>query len=138
MPRKIDSKKNANPSSENGMPITGPACSMNAGHKSPSSNDNTVPETAPTTNTMAVPLAHRRASSSHTGSPVRIHHPSAMTMSNGMPMPMVAKIMWKPSDTAICRRAASRSSTEFQRERPDVAPDLEDFFPELPLRLRVL
>src|SRR2546425_6348400 len=47
MPRKIASVKNANPSSENGMPMIGPANSMNRGHRSPSSNDSTVPDTAP-------------------------------------------------------------------------------------------
>jgi len=31
--------KNANPSSENGIPMIGPANSMNRGHKSPSSNE---------------------------------------------------------------------------------------------------
>ena len=59
---KIASVKNANPSSENGMPIIGPAHFINCGHKSPSSKESTVPDTAPTPNMMAVPNAHRRAS----------------------------------------------------------------------------
>ena len=33
--------------------MMGPASSMNTGHSRPSSNDNTVPETAPTANRMA-------------------------------------------------------------------------------------
>src|SRR3989442_14843635 len=59
MPRKIASVKNANPSSENGMPMIEPANSMKRGHRRPSSNDSTVPDTAPTANRIAVPLAHR-------------------------------------------------------------------------------
>src|SRR5439155_9459786 len=55
--------KKANPSSENGMPMIGPANRMNSGQRSPSSNDNTVPDTAPTAKRIAVPLAQRRASS---------------------------------------------------------------------------
>ena len=61
MPRKIASVKNANPSSENGIPMIGPANSMNRGHRSPSSNDSTVPDTAPTANRIAVPFAQRLA-----------------------------------------------------------------------------
>jgi hypothetical protein len=61
MPRKMASTKNANPSSENGIPKMGPAKAMNRGHRSPSSNDRTVPDTAPTANRIAVPCAQRRA-----------------------------------------------------------------------------
>src|SRR5829696_3429560 len=109
MPRKIASVKNANPSSEKGMPMIGPAYAMNPGQSSPSSNDSTVPETAPTANRIAVPFAHRLARSSATGSRVRCHRRSASTMSAGMPIPTTAKMMWKASDMAICDRAASRS-----------------------------
>ena len=63
MPRKIASVKKAKPSSENGMPMIAPAKAMNRGHSRPSSKESTVPETAPTANRMAVPLAQRRASS---------------------------------------------------------------------------
>jgi hypothetical protein len=42
-------------------------------------------------------------------SPVRSHRRSATTMSTGMAMPTIAKMMWKPSDMAICERAARRS-----------------------------
>ncbi len=55
--------KNANPSSENGMPMIGPANRMNPGHNRPSSNESTVPETAPTAKRMAVPFAQRFARS---------------------------------------------------------------------------
>jgi hypothetical protein len=51
--------KNAKPSSENGIPMIGPACRMNVGQSSPSSNDSTVPDTAPTAKRMAVPFAQR-------------------------------------------------------------------------------
>jgi hypothetical protein len=103
--------KKANPSSEKGMPMIAPAYSMKAGQRSPSSNESTVPLTAPTAKRIAVPLLQRFARSSQTGSRVRIHLRSASTMSAGMPIPITAKMMWKASDMAICDRAASRSDT---------------------------
>ena len=45
------------------IPIMGPVSSMNRGQSSPSSNESTVPDTAPTANKMAVPLLQRLASS---------------------------------------------------------------------------
>ena len=63
MPCITGAMKNANPSRENGMPMIGPASSMKRGHRRPNSNDNTVPETAPTANRMAVPFAHSLARS---------------------------------------------------------------------------
>ncbi len=63
IPRKIASVKKAKPSSENGIPIIGPAWRMNSGHSSPSSKESTVPETAPTAKRIAVPRAHRLVSS---------------------------------------------------------------------------
>jgi hypothetical protein len=62
-PRKIASVKNANPSRENGIPMMGPAKAMKRGQRSPSSKLSTVPETAPTAKSTAVPLAHRFARS---------------------------------------------------------------------------
>jgi hypothetical protein len=62
MPRKIASTKKANPSSVNGRPMIEPAKAMKRGQSRPSSNDSTVPETAPTANRIAVPFAHRSAS----------------------------------------------------------------------------
>src|SRR3954470_10106925 len=109
MPRKMASVKNAKPSSENGMPIIGPANSMNRGHSRPSSNESTVPDTAPTANKTAVPVAHRFASCRYTASPVRRHRHSASTISTGIAIPISANTMWKPSEMPICRRAASRS-----------------------------
>ena len=103
--------KNANPSSENGIPITGPANRMKVGQSRPSSNDSTVPDTAPMANRIAVPLAQRLARSRHSRSPVFRYRRSATTISTGMPMPTTAKMMWKPSETAICERAAKRSDT---------------------------
>ena len=70
MPRKIASVKKANPSSEKGMPMIGPANSMKPGQSRPSSNESTVPDTAPTANRIAVPLAQRLASSRQIASPV--------------------------------------------------------------------
>lgn len=66
---------------------------------------------APTAKRIAVPLLQRFARSSHTGSPVVSHFRSASTISAGMPMPITAKMMWKPRLTAIWVRAAIRSDT---------------------------
>ena len=66
---------------------------MKRGHNSPSSNDNTVPETAPTAKRIAAPLAHRCARILYVSSPVRIHSNSATTIINGRATPMAAKTM---------------------------------------------
>src|SRR5436190_8882578 len=58
MPSAIASIKNAVPSHENGIPMIAPACFINVGQSKPSSNDNTVPETAPTAKKIATPLLH--------------------------------------------------------------------------------
>ena len=42
-----------------GRPMIGPENAMNLGHKSPSSKESAVPETAPTANRIAAPLDHR-------------------------------------------------------------------------------
>ena len=52
------STKKAAPSSEKGMPIIGPACFMNSGHKSPNSKESAVPDTAPVTKKIATPFCH--------------------------------------------------------------------------------
>jgi hypothetical protein len=101
--------KKANPSSENGIPMIAPAAAMKRGQRRPSSKESTVPETAPTAKRIAVPFAHRFAKSRATASPVRSHRHSATAMSAGIPIPTTAKMMWKPSETAIWDRAASRS-----------------------------
>src|SRR6266571_1635218 len=113
MPRKIASRKNAKPSSEKGMPKIGPAKAMNGGHSRPSSNESTVPDTAPTANRIAVPRAQRRASVSAAASFLRSHHSSAIAISTGIAMPMAAKTMWNASDIAIWARAAARSLTAY-------------------------
>lgn len=123
-PRKMASRKNAKPSIENGMPTSGPARSMKSGHSSPSSNDSTVPLTAPTANITAVPFDHRFASSSQLSSFVRRYMPSAMTMSSGIAIPTTANTMWKASDIAICERAAKRSVTPSSVPGPMGGPDL--------------
>ncbi len=83
------------------MPMIGPAKRMKPGHKSPSSNESTVPDTAPTANRIAVPRAQRLARSRYTGSRVRCQRPSATTINTGIAMPMTAKTMWKASDIPI-------------------------------------
>src|SRR2546422_6919347 len=111
------SVKNAKPSNENGIPMIAPACSMNPGQSKPSSNESTVPETAPTANKMAVPFAHRLQRSRYTVCFVRRYVASAMAMSSGIPMPNAAKTMWKASDIAICERAKRKSLIPLQRDR---------------------
>src|SRR3954452_23864401 len=93
------------------MPKIGPAKAMNVGQRRPSSNESTVPETAPTAKRMAVPWAQRRARRRLASSPLRIQRSSAMTMSKGMAMPTTENRMWNPSEIAICDRAARRSVT---------------------------
>src|SRR5215204_5881723 len=87
---------------------------MKPGHNNPSSNERTVPETAPTANSTAVPFAHRCARSRYARSPVRRHRHSASTISRGMAIPISANTMWKPSENAIWVRAASRSVTSMR------------------------
>src|SRR5438034_6782654 len=111
MPRKIASRKNAKPSRANGIPKIGPANAMKPGHSRPSSNESTVPETAPPANRIAVPRAHRWARASAASSFLQSQSASAMAMSTGMPMPIAANTMWKASDIAIWERAARRSLT---------------------------
>ena len=58
---------------------------------------------------IAVPLAHRRASANDTASPVLYQRHSASTIMSGRPIPITANRMWKPSDPAISVRAACKS-----------------------------
>ncbi len=97
--------KNAKPSSENGIPMIGPACSMKNGQSRPSSNESTVPDTAPTAKRIAVPFAHRFVSSSQIGSRVRSHAHSEITIISGSATPIAANTMWNASDIPICARA---------------------------------
>src|SRR6267143_1150005 len=120
------SVKNANPYSENGIPMMDPACSMKPGHSKPSSNESTVPETAPTANKMAVPFAHRLQRLRYTGCFVRRYIPSAMAISSGIPIPNAAKTMWKASDMAICERAKRKSLIPLQRDRFQVLINPKD------------
>jgi hypothetical protein len=66
---------------------------MNLGHSSPSSNERTVPETAPTAKRIDVPLAHRFASSRYAGLRVRSQSASAITIRSGIAMPATANRM---------------------------------------------
>src|SRR5882672_639553 len=111
------SVKNAKPSKEKGIPMIAPACSMNPGQSKPSSNESTVPETAPPANKMAVPFAHRLQRLRYTGCFVRRYIPSAMAIISGIPIPNAAKTMWKASDIAICERAKRKSLIPSQRDR---------------------
>lgn len=66
---------------------------MNPGHKSPSSNESTVPDTAPTANRIAVPFAQRCASVRYTSSFVRSNFHSATIINSGIAIPIAAKMM---------------------------------------------
>ena len=138
MPRKIASRKKAKPSIENGIPMIGPAMAMKPGHSRPSSKERTVPLTAPTANRMAVPFDHRFANSRYSGSPVRSHSPSLIAISSGIAMPATANRMWKPSDIAICERAARRSvmPSSFPHPRGSRHPSISG--PRVALRGEVL
>jgi hypothetical protein len=98
--------KNANPSRENGIPMTDPAYCMKRGHRSPSSKERTVPERAPIAKRIVVPFAHRSARSRYAGSPVDLHRHSAIVIINGSDTPTAAKMMWKANDMPIWDRAA--------------------------------
>ena len=99
------SVKKAKPSSAKGSPTTSPNMPMNLGQSRPSSNESTVPETAPTAKRMDVPLAIRRASSRQPGSPVRRWRTSAITMKSGSATPAAANAMWNASERPIWARA---------------------------------
>src|SRR5438105_1740863 len=97
-----------------------PAHFMKPGHKSPSSKERTVPETAPMAKRTAVAVAQRLANAKETVSLVRSQRHSASAIMKGMATPIDAKIMWKANDMAICERAASRSGMAFfgRQQRP--------------------
>jgi hypothetical protein len=75
------------------MPMTGPAASMKRGNNRPSSNDSTVPLTAPTAKNTAVPFNQRCASSRYSASFVRRHCTSASTIISGIAIPISANTM---------------------------------------------
>ena len=79
---------------------------MKRGHSRPSSNDSTVPDTAPTANRIAVPLAQRlRQLEVDRVAACAVPAPSAITISTGSAMPTAANTMWNASDIAIWPRA---------------------------------
>src|SRR6266545_1580218 len=104
---RIASRKNAIASRPNGSPKTLPNLPIKPGHRSPSSNDRTVPVTAPTANVTAMTFDHRRARSSATSSRLRMPRQFAMRVMVGSATPMGTSRMWNASVKAICSRAAS-------------------------------
>jgi hypothetical protein len=104
---KIASRKKKMPSIANGTPKTSPKRLMNRGHRSPSSNDSTVPVTAPTAKVTAATFDHRCASTRQSSSPPRRPRQFAMSMIAGKATPRLARMMWKPSVIAIWLRAGS-------------------------------
>jgi hypothetical protein len=79
---------------------------MKRGQSRPSSNDSAVPDTAPMAKVTAVSFAQTCASRRASASWWRIHRHSAISISSGIATPIAAKIMWKPSESSICTRAA--------------------------------
>src|SRR4051794_11782177 len=89
------------------MPYAAPNRPISPGHSSPSSNERTVPETAPTANSTAATCDHRRASRRATSSPRRMPRYSAISISTVNAIPNGTRMMWKPSVNAICSRAGN-------------------------------
>ena len=112
---KIASTKNAMPSSANGRPITAPYSRMNAGHSRPISKLRIVPDTAPTAKSTAATLDQRSASSSATGSRLRMPRRCTTQMTTGKATPKQARTMCDPSDTVICHRAGSSAPDSLAR-----------------------
>src|SRR5213078_3720580 len=104
---RIASRKNAIASRPNGRPNTLPNLPMRPGHSSPSSNDRTVPVTAPTANVTAMTFDQRRARSSATSSRLRTPRQFAMSVIVGSATPIGTRRIWNASVNAICSRAAS-------------------------------
>ena len=101
MARKIASVKKAIPSNEKGIPITGPANSIKVGHKSPSSKETTVPETAPMANIIATPCDQCFAILRYTSSLDLSHFNSEITINSGSPTPTAPNMMWNIRVMAI-------------------------------------
>ncbi len=98
------------PSMVNGRPQTSPKSAMRPGQRMPSSKLRMVPETAPTAKRTAKAWDQRRARRRATGSSWRRLHHSASRTKIGKPTPKQAMTMCQPSESAICWRAANRST----------------------------
>ena len=85
--------KKANPSAEKGSPMMPPASAMKRGQSSPSSNERTVPETAPTAKRMANPLAQRPRQRQVDRVAGAQPEPLGDEQQTGNPMPSAAKTM---------------------------------------------
>jgi hypothetical protein len=74
---------------------------MNRGHSKPSSNERTVPDTAPTAKRIVVPFAQLFARRRYAGSPVHRHRHSEIVIIRGSETPIVAKMIWNAKDIPI-------------------------------------
>src|SRR5437764_467084 len=122
---KIASRKNAIPSIAKGSPNTSPKRPSSPGHRTPSSNDSTVPVTAPTANSTPMTCDQRRASRSASRSLWRRPRAFAIKVNSGRQRPNGTSRMWKPSVNAIWLRAASRllaNMTLLRRPRARAGP----------------
>ena len=78
---------------------------MKRGQSRPSSNDSTVPDTAPTANRMLVPLASCFDEQQIFGIARPPVAESAITISAGSATPAAANTMWNASEIPIWERA---------------------------------
>ena len=96
------------PSIANPSPNTSPNRPSRPGHSRPSSNDSTVPVTAPTAKVTPITCDQRRASRSAASSRWRRPYAFAISANSGRKSPNGTSRMWNPSVNAIWLRAASR------------------------------
>ena len=102
---------------------------MKRGHSRPSSNDSTVPDTAPTANSTAVPLAQRlRELEPDRGRPVRSQPLPPRTISTGIAMPIRRTRCETPATTPSARARTRRP----RRPRGDSRSDRSAASPRRP------
>src|SRR4249919_1925452 len=115
MAMKIASRKKKIPSIAKPTPKASPNRPVNLGHRSPNSNERTVPLTAPTAINTATAFdqlrARRMPSSSFRLRPLY----SAISMYAGKATPKQARTMWNPRVNPIWLRAASKLDEESAR-----------------------
>src|SRR4051795_6306529 len=107
MATKMASRKKNSPSIAKGIPKAAPNRPISPGQSSPSSNESTVPDTAPTAKSTAATCDQRRASASASSSPRRRPRQLAMSIRNVKATPKGTRMMWNPRVKAICSRAGS-------------------------------
>jgi hypothetical protein len=114
--------KKKSPSMAKGIPKAAPNRPMSPGHNSPSSNDSTVPDTAPTAKSTPATSDHRRASTRAWSSPRRSPRQLAISIIAVKATPKGTRTMWNPRVKPIIWRAGSNCSGAASRtENPATA-----------------